>query len=232
MNQTLPRLVLRREPIRILDTPADLLVEVSLGERAKEVLGYNGDTVEVAQRTIMAKLAAALNELGIEPFTNESVKAYRKCELWRAANIWQMMPVVFATCIMMFTLGLGVAAYMLPGSRSGSPEQYIGLLGGVLALFSLFGTTISAGVWLADGAIVGLEWKAIHIGMYNQPIPPAVLEMALEIKERCPEAMLTVEHLNKKTKIVPCGFFLRVDAGKKTFYVACWDEPRFDARVH
>ena len=80
------------------------------------------------------------------------------------------------------------------------------------------------------GTVVGKEaaWEAIAISRYNRPIPEFVLNKAVQIKERLPEAEFFVEELNVKRIPDP---FLVVQFGLERYYVEVWDEAKFEGRL-
>lgn len=74
------------------------------------------------------------------------------------------------------------------------------------------------------GWLTAASWSHTTLTEYEQPIPEFVLDKALRIKERLPEVIFQVQHLNEP-KADP---FLIAHLGKEIYYIEAWDEPRFE----
>ena len=79
----------------------------------------------------------------------------------------------------------------------------------------------------ATGYWVDAGWGKTPLSDYRQPIPEFVLETAIRIREKLPEVKFHVQHLHDP-KADP---FLVASMGKEIYYVAAWDEPRFEGRL-
>lgn len=79
----------------------------------------------------------------------------------------------------------------------------------------------------AVGWFTSASWGKTELSNYEQPVPEFVLDKALRIKERLPEVVFHVQHLNEP-KADP---FLIASAGKEIYYIEAWDEPRFESTL-
>jgi len=69
-------------------------------------------------------------------------------------------------------------------------------------------------------------WKRTALKDYQQPVPLGVLQLALRIAERLPEAKFSVDQLSTHGKL-QVDPFLVVLMGPMEYYIAQWDEPTF-----
>lgn len=77
------------------------------------------------------------------------------------------------------------------------------------------------------GWLTAASWSHTELRQYEQPIPEFVLDKALRIKERLPEVVFHIHHLNEP-KADP---FLIAHLEKEIYYVEAWDEPRFEQNL-
>lgn len=73
-------------------------------------------------------------------------------------------------------------------------------------------------------------WNRRKLSEYKQPIPDFALERALQLKATCPEVEFMVEELAKDPFLIayiPSGSY----GAKEAYYIACWEEARFEATL-
>lgn len=208
-----------------------------LAQKASLKLGYClleetvGDSVavqiqrEFEEKTRIGKenneLINALLKLDIVPFSKDSVELYKtqavkdaRKVLVKLNPIKETMPMVLVL-ILMLSLGsiivLGILNIL--GFISNSPV--------LIALATFVGSTV--GFVFSINSLKTFEWTNTEIKHYQQPIPEFVLNKALQIKEKVPNAQFFIEHLEEKYDP-----FLKVKHGNLDLYIEVWDEPKFE----
>lgn len=84
-----------------------------------------------------------------------------------------------------------------------------------------------------SGGVTSIFWCATNLSLYNKPIPEFVLNYALQIKEHADERVefrveeLTVTNIPHRS-LDP---FLIVVSHKESYYIAVWNEPKFEGRI-
>lgn len=94
-------------------------------------------------------------------------------------------------------------------------------------------------VWIAENGSMTPEsynyfrgpcWNRTKIEEYKLPVPEFVLNKAVQIKEKCPEAEFYIQHLEDHpdpflvVEIPKAGY-----GHKERYFVEVWDEPKFEA---
>lgn len=77
------------------------------------------------------------------------------------------------------------------------------------------------------GYFTPATWQKQSLSEYPHAIPEFAVQIAVQIKEACPDAQFSVQFLSEP-KADP---FLIAYIGKEIYYVAAWDEPGFEGRV-
>lgn len=82
------------------------------------------------------------------------------------------------------------------------------------------------------GMFVGPSWTETKIEEYKQPIPEFVLNKAVQIKKAIPEAQIVISHL----EMHPDPFLVvrleeRQYLYSESYFVECWEEPKFEGRI-
>ena len=231
--------ILKREPIRIPDTPAELLGEVpqtrrSLAEKASRVLGYKPllqslEALKTAKPGVEARIADLFDRLGIVPFTPESVAAYQEQERQRVRTWKQKWPDVFGAVLtitflsaLIVLIGTGIAwgvGKPLPGLASS--------MGLTALLSSIAGTIMGANA----ARFRDWEWRSVPINEYKEPVPEAALEMAIVLNQAWPQSVIEIEHLSWGPRTSDPFLVFKVEERefKKRYYVGVWAEPNFQA---
>jgi hypothetical protein len=76
----------------------------------------------------------------------------------------------------------------------------------------------------ATGYFTPATWHKQSLAEYGKAIPEFALELAIRLKEAMPEVHFSVQFLSEP-KADP---FLIAYVGKEIYYIAAWDEPRFE----
>lgn len=84
-------------------------------------------------------------------------------------------------------------------------------------------------------ALLKMGWIRIPLNMYDEEIPVHVLDRAISVKEHIPEAKFYVvsfdpERANAQIAILDDPF-LEVTVGSESYYIDVWDEPDFEAKL-
>ncbi len=79
----------------------------------------------------------------------------------------------------------------------------------------------------ATGWFGPASWSKTALNKYDRPVPEFVLDQAVRIKEAVPEVVFYVQHLSD-AKADP---FLVARLADEVYYIAAWDEPRFEGRL-
>ena len=243
----------------VSEAPEDSLHE--LGSQAVQVLGYKAlaefndqkrKTHESAVRTAQERVATfkVLQDLDALPYEKQGMESYMR---------EQTNPVLSAIA----DLFCGPADYLFDEYDGFAHCFLFCVLPSILiAGLSFIAVNATTGGWVADmliGAVLGFGvvccflvafwllaktvlsvfhervWENTEIKLYKEPIPHDVLNLAITIKERLPEAQLVINALVKQRlpyainvpRIPLPDPFLGIQLGDETFYVRVWDELKF-----
>lgn len=186
-----------------------------LALRARDKLGYGAASTVADQRHFTAKLVDTLTELGIQPFSEKSVAAYKRKKL-RTPTV-RSRAAVFACLV-------GVVACMVTGFAI-SPWAVWG--SGPFLIVAFFCHEFRS-KW---------AWESVPLHLYHGQVEPYALEMALQIQERCPKASFSVEYMREQEPQTPYPYghvyrlddpFLVVGLGATKYHIAVWDEVEFE----
>lgn len=75
--------------------------------------------------------------------------------------------------------------------------------------------------WRSDPA-----WGRVKLSEYKKPVPDFAIERAIQLKRECPQVEFWVEELSDA--VDP---FLIAHIGREGYYIACWEEARFEAQL-
>lgn len=248
-------LAIVKDPRKIAKVPLtqeDIDVEAELRgdilSRAHKEFGYKGHAFDAR-----GPLAKALAACGIAPLDTAQVVEYKTSKEYHhrthkrvfvglAMYLWPSLLSVLVMAVMLrLKLGEDVTAGWFTGC----------------VLFAAAGTLISSGVWYIEGKPVVKDydiirrWTTFSLGgvdetFYNRNgqlrgnycyqgyIPIHVLNLALQVREACPKAVLLIDELTQTRMEVPRPLpdpFLRVELGSELYYIAVWDEREFEARA-
>src|SRR3989344_5755378 len=193
-------------------------VVTELATKAHEVLGYSALLNEVNRaKTVQApvNLMKALIDLETEPFSDESVVVYKDQKLVEK-NGSPMKPSVWIGGWLMLSVFVFCIVFAIVHSQGVSMSLKVAL--GI----ATFATVISA---LAGYCERGerWQWRSFLLAQYHNQVPVHVLNKAIAIQERVPEAKFFVDELTNGDPL------LRVECGKSKFYIEVWGEPKFEA---
>lgn len=213
-----------------------------VGVKARDVLQYKGmDT------TSPVVIEQALRDVGVAPFTLESVKMYQYKTVMAAQrsviirNFFcrdRGLAFLWITSILVFvSLILGV----INGFYDHGPH----LLKAVTEAF-LQGWIFPVLLWIplllfsnhirdthGVDTVVSHKWASVPIKDYVQEIPEFALSTAIQLKEKLPNADFYVVELRQESilmrKPTPDPFLV-MSCGSKLYYLHVWDEPMFEYR--
>ena len=100
-----------------------------------------------------------------------------------------------------------------------------------VGLASVFGLIAGfAMVGAANGTTIKEEasWNVTPLVGYRSPVPKQVLQTAVRLKKKLPGVQLTVHELVQSERVLDP--FLAARLGETTYFIAVWDEPKFDAQ--
>ncbi|OHA87686.1 MAG: hypothetical protein A2644_02720 [Candidatus Zambryskibacteria bacterium RIFCSPHIGHO2_01_FULL_39_63] len=202
---------------------------VDLPEKAEGLLGYQ----ELSSQKSTLNFRKTLHELGVAPFSVESVEKYKELRVKMSKRLLpdSFIATIYGLSAITFLLSAGPAILGWPFgwfSSSATIGHYFvwTCIVSVVACFALmvYGITRSD-VWLG-------RWRATPLKGYSQPVPEFALLTAIKVKERFsgPEVEMFVHEFvrveNEKVVLDP---FLVARHQNKDYFIAVWDESRFEA---
>lgn len=202
-----------------------------IAEKAEKLLGYRSLNLEVGsscrrlqrEKGVVERqipLLTALKELDMRVYPKEMIRQY-KTEKERRANWFGLKKINDKLLIILFFgsfLGIvlfGVNRHFLPMGISAS------VLGFLLLSFKWkwLDEQISRLLYIYEWKIESIQDYGTCVNAYMAtPIPIFVLNKAIAIREKLPEASIYVEYLGKKDPLL----FVRL--GDASEYVEVWDE--------
>lgn len=229
-------IMLRRDAVS-KDITSDLVE--TLPEEAYKVLGY---TMFKARKERL-RLRNALAELGIRPFTAQSVAKYEAAMLKKhGATFWARHPGLFeatagTSCVLSFfslIAGLVMLVAACVTWFQGTFDSlllckwFMGIYAVGVPSFIYFLTALHT----KEKSKKEAEWKTVEIGDCKQQVPAFALETAIKVKKAIPEASIMIKYLlQEKFELDP---FLVVsvrsgyDKVPEEYHIEVWDEPSFD----
>lgn len=185
-------------------------------EHVESELGYRVPRQPESERA----LRKAMVDLGIRPFRPSTVEWYkrRKIGLFPA-------PFLFVAAVFLCVFGVIVFGIVIAGMKED------GISGWWLLLPS---ATLALGIWagitdLQQGSYSRL-WASDSLPEYRQPVPEFVLQSALDIKARCPQAEFFVEQLLVESRPRDPFLVVYVPESVTRYYIEVWNEPSFKQR--
>jgi hypothetical protein len=219
--------LLEREPIAIPKMSEEVELRVELAREAEKKLGYSALTNALAEQGAIHELPAALSGLGIQPFSLESVQTYQAAKLAEVNG--QRKPSFFQRHAegVFVALVLVVLASFLAGLTF-AEKGHRGL---TITCFVLTGVSFLslASAEVFEPKVTTWHWGRRALQGYPGEIPEFILQRALAIQEKVPEAEFYVEHLSKERRVADP--FLVVSHARRSYYVDVWEEPRFEGRL-
>lgn len=202
---------------RFLATLPQSVGDPDLPKRAATLLGY--ELLQAKERAIA--LRQALVELKVMPFTAKSVKTYKEAvsrETNRSVSVLKHEFLFGLSCLYYYGFLLAVG----PALLGWIVAWQVTAVGAVAALACYLG-----GKHL-DGVEVRLfgRWRMNPLKGYPTAVPQFVLKQAIAIEERCPGTTFLVDEFVRGDSVLDP--FLVARAGEEEYYIAVWDEPRFE----
>jgi len=230
--------LLERNPLPEM-APEDLINQNVL-DYADRTLGYRHPHKQ--RLACKGRLAQALKVAGIQPFTNESVAAYKEKMLGQKTWLYSFLNNNNSDAFQVIgALGLlcSVATFVFSGSTSYG--YYVGggsfwfswhhafwtLVSG--ALVAIFGTIGFFGHLLKTQPYeYQVSWEIKPLANYDQPVPEFALATSMELHQRVPEVKFSIDQfvVTKARKITQDPFLI-AELGEEKYYIEVWDEPGY-----
>lgn len=222
--------LLQREDIDALLrelTPTPQMDPSEIQREAAELLNYHPDIPKKPETPEeQLRLVRTLQELGIRPYTNESVTAYKKRKQAEMANpplrrrlLWAVNGCALAAIATLVAIGFR----LVTDSPSG---LYFFLF--VVFCFATFILSFLRNV-VAPGK--NLDWKSTPLTSYTEPIPENILALAIQIRKKLGyRPGFYVSALSEREATYDPFLFIRTSdgkPGKRDYFIAVWDEPTF-----
>ena len=209
-----------------MSNAAELLERMAPVERHQEDAALSLDASKVLGYRLLGeidrqmKLRAALDELGVSPFTDESVERYKQAVLALANRRIRKGRILKAAS---FT-GIFVAMLCLGPALLG---WFVSWKVGLTAVIGLVAGCAVTGFTEDQMVTEEAAWNETPLVGYRSPVPKPVLRTAVQLKKRLPQVELTVHELVQRERVLDP--FLAARLGETTYFVAVWDEPKFEA---
>lgn len=239
--------VLERREVPVDETSENDFSELvdfsGLAEDARKILGYSGLKEEIVSTKIKVErakidneagkdLRQAMEKLGIKPFTEDSVKRYKKKTQWRAISLRERFcePIALGFFFLMcFAVAVAIVGFVAMTTFLLSPEWSKTTMGaaaivGVVSLLFFLGF----GCAVPEKKTTSVRWKLIPISEYEGPIPEFALQTAVDLGKACRNSRFFVEELIVKKEVVDP--FLVVTLGDAKYYLEVWNEPGFKGK--
>ena len=187
-----------------------------LAKQAEEVLGYRAGRKEIESDKALRRVARVFEKLGIQPFDDDAVEAYKRRKE-RRANKWMFVWLGVALVGMVSIAPFSVMAHMVNGWWG------IGGLVGLVALVGGFVTACNVRIH---------EWSWRELQLYSSPVPEFALQTAIDVSRELglPHAHeWFVDELRARQRPAADPFLVLRCAGRE-FYLEVWNEPDFKAK--
>ena len=177
-----------------------------LAIQCKEKLGYS----HLASQALSSSTVACLRAVGISPFRQEDVAAYKTLRAWEANKFGLFCGVGLSAAVVLVPLVVALCI------GNGHPLVFWLFLMLSLPVTVIWGTAF--------------DWQSVGLAAYGKPVPIYVLELALQLRQELSAAGIKheflIEELVAFTKNDP--FLVLVVDGRRE-YLEVWDEPSFGA---
>lgn len=233
----------RLEALREEEAELELLSgRVELAERAAEELGYDVLKKKIEERDLVEQKSSTecqvlqtLSEVGPDavPYKPELVEKY-KDEMVRMDMPFLLRHRNWKAPERLVTFFAGALVVSIIVSLTGMAIQVFSYQWFALLLCGIAGLLNTAICFIAFNLTVDtIEYKPIGwnrhiISEYPEQIPEFVLETALSVKERLPEAEFCIDSF-VKNEGVGCPFLVMCYQ-RDEYYLEVWNEPKFKAQ--
>jgi len=189
-------------------------------QQVAQKLQYTRLAHEVERQEEDTALLCELIAMGHAPYSAQSVKLYQRLTVLRA-NAKMVMPWMLGALVSLGALFWAIYQVVQAYPKG---EGYAGVI--ALAVCGVFiSTTRTIYLWSQRD----YEWTFKPLAYYDRPIPQSALRVALDIKEHAARNIeFGVENLQQKERPRIVDPFLIASRGGQRFYVAVWDEPKFE----
>lgn len=210
-----------------------------LAKDAYSKLGYSRLARAIA---LPGALLFALRELDIAPLVSSKVEAYcnkkEKVGMFTGTKIGLMLVTGLLLSITALCCGMNGALHgdSWPGWRY-ALNIISGLGIGVFTIWN-FGHLIEGNEW-GHGTRWHQTWRNFALQSYTGTVPEFVLEKALQIKNKCPNATFEIKQLvagTERREVVRPDPFLIVnlqnsDRTVESYYIDVWDEKEYESKM-
>lgn len=201
-----------------MEIPASALVipQNDFPEQTLQALGYSKLWEEKGDRSLLRTLVS----LGVIPFSRESVDSYMQAVVIEGnpqAPRYKRLVLIgqtIAGALSAIFIGPAILGWIV--SANTGLAMVMAFMICLIALLAFSNAT--------DKDWITREWRSSRLHNYTLPVPENALAMAVRIKEKFSQADFRVYSFEKK--LDP---FLAVDYGQEEYFLAVWDEPKFDA---
>jgi hypothetical protein len=188
--------------------------------RADEVLGYS-----LLKRR--DQLAETLQQLGIRPFSERSVEAFKQ-EISSMHNFYVDL---YEKGFVVFCISAGLTLLcLIPAIAGWFISWKIGLGFTVPAVIGVIGMAY----FMNHETYVTYDtptWKQTYLRGYTNEVPEFALQQAIEIATILPQASFEVHELDLQRVRKSLVHLMSVtQAGQERFFFAAWSEPSLNAR--
>ena len=205
-----------------------------LAAECKELLGYDllNRTMETTRPC--QNLVAALKELDIRPFSEKSVRKYKKRQEWFVKMHDAQAAVEWTFSRLACTLGgiavLSALTWLTLSLTTGGGGWcfWLAIPGAIGGLLSLVAYAIARS---NSSHEVHVYWSTRKLSSYSDPVPEFALQTACDIKRKCPDVDFLVDEIQcnrislERRKDDP--FLVVRDKTGHDYYVEVWNEPKF-----
>lgn len=232
-------LLLEKETIEIPETEGAGELEQNLAVQAEEVLGYTRLKIVVENKA--RTLGRVIQELGIETFTRESVKAYqaavikeKRQEAIAAAFPWAMQRFLaqkLTENLLTASVCISFVSFLVSVVSAIVSFYYDSTIAGAMlvlwAIASIYCCSSFVAIDSKKNSIPTYIWQRFSLNeRYNKDVPEFALDRAIAIKKALPSSQIFVEECAE----VKDPFLVAVH-GDEEYYFAVYDEPKFEANL-
>lgn len=173
----------------------------------ESALGYSVAARMAERESCEARLFQVCVDAGIRPFQTAAVEAYKEAATTTRVGLY------VGSGVLAISMAIGAAFFFSTGDIG------IPITAGIFGIIA-FGFFKSLGDFP-----IQFHWETERLEGYRQQVPIGVLEIAMQLKAKDPGVTFQVHSL-----VMQQDPFLSVHLGEAMFYVARWDEPRFEAK--
>lgn len=222
---------LTRAPASEWDKAGKLHIpDEAIMRRAASLLDYTPGIARSQAATVATETTAlsVLSSLGIRPFRDRDVEAYKRRQVWK--EFFGTLRGI-AICVMAAVI-LAAGAALITGAMIGS--------GALAGLAGCVGVPVMIGLvmTLTFPEDILASWRRIPLAEYGQAVPTYALELACEVKDamnglkdhNLDKVVFEVDRLVRERSPQGDPFLVLTIPGGTSLYLEVWDEPNFGAK--